>query len=191
MERELLPDRRQRLSLEEVPGVLVGAAGRLAVRALGRGPLVAEHHRLLRAFELGGGEAEALDPLDLQQQRLEAAGDAIVRDERLDDRLVLGPRGLEQTAIGGSAQERRVRALTELVEPGAEHCREQLVHHQIAVAADRALVAGRTQVADLDGRGGGLLIGHDREAGAGLFRDVVGRPRPLRWRDWPAARSAP
>ena len=91
--------------------------------------LVAEHHRLLRAGELGRGEAEPRDALELGHERVEAARDAVVRDERLEHRFVLRPRRREQAAIRGRPEERRVRALAELVEPGAEHAAEQLVEH--------------------------------------------------------------
>jgi hypothetical protein len=143
VERELLPDRRQRLTLEEVPGVLVGAARRLAVGALGHHALVGEQPRLLRARELGRREAEPRHPLELGDQRVEAALDAVARDERLQDGLVVRPRRLEQRPGRAGLDERRVLSLAELVEPGAEHAAEQLVEHDVAIAADRALVARR------------------------------------------------
>ncbi len=53
VECQFLPDRRQRFVLEEIARVLVGAARRLAVGALGDAALEAEHHRLLRSRQLG------------------------------------------------------------------------------------------------------------------------------------------
>jgi hypothetical protein len=50
----------------------------------------------------------------------------------------------------------------------AEHGGEQLVEHDVAVAADRSLVARRPEVADCDGGRGRFLVGDDRVARAGM-----------------------
>ena len=86
--------------------------------------LGAGHVRLLRAIELGGGEAEARDALQFGHERVEAARDAVVRDQRLHDRFVARPRRREQAR----GRRRRCRnggfaLLAELVEPVAEHLR--------------------------------------------------------------------
>ena len=95
VEGELLPDRWQRFVLEEIARVFVRAARRLAVRALRHDALGAEHHRLLRAGELGRREAEACHALKLGDERVKTARHAVVGDERLEHRLVLRPRCLE------------------------------------------------------------------------------------------------
>src|SRR5207245_2350853 len=101
MEREFLPDRWQRFTLEKISRVLGGAARGLTVRAFRHPTLVAEHHHLLRAGELGRGEAEPCDPLQLGHECVEAPCHAIVRDERLENRLVPRPRRGEQLTIRG------------------------------------------------------------------------------------------
>ena len=143
MERQLLPDRRQRLTLQEIARVLVGAALGFAIGAFRDDALVGRHPVLLGARELGRGEAESRDPLQLGYQRLEAAGHAVIRYQCLEQRLIPGPRHREQTAIRRGAEEGRVLALAHLVESGAEHRGEELVHHDGAIPADRPLIAGR------------------------------------------------
>ena len=177
VERELLPDRRQRLSLEEVPRVLVGAARGLAVRALGDHALVGEHPRLLRARELGRREAEPRHPLELGHQRVETALDAVARDHRLQDGLVVRPRRLEQRPGRVGLDERGVLSLRELIEPEVEHAAEQLVEHDVAIPADRALVARRPKVGEGDDGGGGFLVRDDRVPRAGMLRHVERRSR--------------
>ena len=140
------------------------------------------HVRLLRPVELGGRKPEPSDAQEFGHQGIEASRHAVVRDERLNDRLVSGPWRRKERPIRGGLQERRLLALTELVEPRAEHVGEQLILHDLAIAADRALVARRPQIRDLDGSRGGFLVGHDRVARARMFRHVEYRPRPLRRR---------
>jgi hypothetical protein len=65
MEREFLPDRGQRLGLQEVARVLVSAALRLAIGTLFDHALRAGHVLLLRALEFRRREAETSDPLEL------------------------------------------------------------------------------------------------------------------------------
>jgi len=178
VKRELLPDRRQRFSLEEIPRVLVGAALGLTVRAFRHDALVTEHHGLLRARELCRGEAEPRDPLELGHECVETARHAVVRDERLEGGFIPGARRLEQRTVRGSPDERRVLTLAKLVEPDAEHAAEQLVEHQGAVTADRSLVARRRKVGDFDGRHGRFLVGDDGIARGGMVRHVERRPRP-------------
>ena len=73
-------------------------------------------------------------------------------------------------------------ALSELVEPIAEHLREQLILHDVAIAADRSLVARRPQVAEAHDGVRALLVGDDGVARAGMLGHVEDRPRPLRRR---------
>src|SRR5215831_10156389 len=100
MERELLPDRRQRLALEKVARVFVGAARRLAVRTLRDGALIGEHHRLLRAGELGRREAEARETLQFGDECGQTARHPIVRYYRLQHCYVTCSRGWEELALG-------------------------------------------------------------------------------------------
>ena len=76
MERELLPDRRERFALEKIPRVFIRTARGLAVRALGHVALVVQHPRLLRAREFGRGEAEARNPLEFGDDGVKTAGEA-------------------------------------------------------------------------------------------------------------------
>ncbi len=184
MERELLPNRRQGLILEVVPRVLVGAAFRFAVRAFRHHALVARHHRLLRPGELALGEAELCDSLQLRQQRIEAATDAVGRDERLEIGFVLRPCDREQSTLRSRPEEGRVLPLAKLVEPLAEHAPEQLVEHQLAIPADRSLVARRSKLAHFDRGRRCLLVGDDRSTG---FQGDRGR----RTRDGAVPESAP
>ena len=92
MKRELLPDRRQRFPLQEVARVLVGAARRLAIRALRHGPFVTGHARPPRPIELAGRESESDDALQLGDEGVEAAAHAVVGDDRLQNGFVTGPR---------------------------------------------------------------------------------------------------
>jgi hypothetical protein len=77
MERELLPDGRQRFLFEEIPRVFIRSAGRLPVRTFRHHPLRAEHHGLLRARQLGCGESVSSHALKLGHQRIETAPDAV------------------------------------------------------------------------------------------------------------------
>ncbi len=182
VKRQLLPDRRQRFAAEEVAGVLVGAALGFTVGTFGRHPLVPEHHGLLRARQLRGREAELRDAVEFSHEGVQPARDAVARDERLQGRLVLHAGHREQGAVRRRPQERRVRALAQLVEPAAEHRAEELIEHQAAIAADRALIARGPQVADLDDSRGRFLVGHEGVPRAAAFRHVVGRPRARRRR---------
>ena len=190
MKRELLPDRRQRFALKEIAGVLVGAALGLAVRALGHAALVVEQPRLLGARELGGGEAELRDPLQLDHQGVETARHAAVGDERLDLGFVLRARCSEQRPLSAGSEKRRVLALRQLVEPGVEHVTEQTVHHDVAIATDRILRSCRPQVGDADRRRNRFLVGDDGVAGAGTLGHIEGRPWTHRRRIGQATRSA-
>src|SRR5207237_8360831 len=134
--RELLPDRRQRLGLEEVARVFVGAVCRLAIGTFRDGSLIAEHYRLLRTGELGRREAEPRETLQLCDECGQTPGHPVIRYDRLQQRLVPCPRGWQQLAVGGGAHERRIRALGELVEPGTEHVGQQLITHDLALPAD-------------------------------------------------------
>ena len=163
----------------KIRAVLVGTAVGVAVRTLGDHPLVRQHHRLLCARQLGFGEAEARHALELERERVEPAGDAVVRDKRLQDGLVLGPGGREQRAIRGRLDKRRRRALARLVEPRVEHVGEQLIEDLTAIAPDRRLIPCREQVADLDGGLRRLFVGDDRVARGRMIRHVIGRPGPL------------
>src|SRR5215471_18217676 len=136
MERKLLPDRRQRLVLEEVARVFVGAARRLAVGTFRDGTLIAEHHRLLRAGELGCRETELREPLQFCDECGQTARHPIIRYDRLQDYSIPCSRGWEQLAVGGSAHERRIRAAGKLVEPGTEHVGKQLIAYDLAIPAD-------------------------------------------------------
>ena len=180
VEREFLPDRRQRFALEEVARVLVGPALRFAVGAFRHRALEAPHRRLLRAGELRGGESKACDPLQLGDERLEAACHAVVRDERLEHRLVPGPGGLEQPSIRRRAQERRICALGQFAKPVVEHAGKQLVDHQLAISADRSLIARGAQVAELHRRRRRFAVADNRVARGRMFGDVEHRPRTLR-----------
>ena len=182
MKRELLPDRRQRFALQEVAGVLVGAALGLTVRALSHAALVVQQPRLLGARELGGSEAELRDPLQLGHQGVETACHAAVGDQRQELGLVLGARRTEQRTLSAGSEKGRVLALRELVEPGVEHVTEQTVHHDVAISTDRILRPCRPQVADANRRRDGFLVGDDGVAGAGTLGHIEGRPRPHRRR---------
>ena len=115
----------------------------------------------------------------LGQQRVETLLNTIVRDERLQAGFVLRPRHRKERAIRGRADERRVFLLRQLVEARVEHRREQLVHHDRPVAADRSLVAGRTEVREGHGGRRHFLVGDDGIARARLLGDVERRTRPL------------
>ena len=165
--------------LEEVARVFVGAARRLAVGTFRDGALIAEHHRLLRAGEFGRREAEPRETLQFCDECGQTARHSIIRYDRLQHCYVPCSRGREQLAVGGSAHERRIRAPGEFIEPGAEHVGKQLITHDLAVPADRPLVASGPQIADLHGRCGRLLVGHDRVAGAAVLGHVEGGPWPF------------
>ena len=110
VKRELLPDRRQRFALEEVARVFVCAAGRLTIGALLDHAFGTGHVRLLRSVELGGGEAERRDALQFGHQGVEASRHAVVRDQRLQRRLVSRPWRRKEATAGGGPQERRLLA---------------------------------------------------------------------------------
>jgi hypothetical protein len=179
MKRQLLPDGRQRFTLEKVARVFVGAARRLAVGALFGRALGRRQVGLFRAIQFGGGEAERRDALQLAHQRVEAPDDAVVRHQGLQRRFVARLRRRKQPAPGCGAQERRPVALGDLVETVAQHLREQLIFQNLAIAADRSLIARRPQIADAHRGVGGFLVGQDDVAGAGMLGHVENRPRPL------------
>ena len=88
MKRELLPDGRQRFSLEKVPCVLVRAARRLTVGTLRDDAFVTRHPGLLRAVELGGRESEAREALKFGDESIKASRHAVIRHECLKSGLV-------------------------------------------------------------------------------------------------------
>ena len=148
MKGQLLPDRRQRFTLEKVARVFVGAAGRLAIRALLRDALGTGQVGLLRAIELGGGEPERATRFSsvTSASRPRVMPSFGTSACRIASSRVLGAGNRPRPAA--ALQERRLSALRELVEPIAEHLREQLILHDLAIAADRSLIARRPQVAE-------------------------------------------
>ena len=107
VKRQLLPDGWQGFTLEKVARVFVGAARRFAIGALLGAALGGRQVRLFRPVKFGGGEAECGDAFQLAHQRVESAGDAVVRHQGLQRRFVARLRRRKQAAAGGGAQERR------------------------------------------------------------------------------------
>ena len=128
---------------------------------------------------LGRGESETGDALQLADERVETARDAVGRHEGLQRRLVARLRRREQPAAGGRAQERRPLALGALVEPIAEHLGEQLILEDVAIAAHRSLIPRRPEIAETHHSIGALLIRDDGITAAGMLGYVEHRPWPL------------
>src|SRR5690606_24489886 len=114
-------------SLQEVPRVLVGAAGRLTVGTLRDHALVGGDVRALRAFQLRFGEAEPNNALEFGDKSVEPARHAVVGHYSLQERLISRLWCGKQSPSGARAQKRRVVALLELCEPLAQHPRKELI----------------------------------------------------------------
>ena len=185
MKRELLPDRRQRFTLEEVARVFVGAARRFAIRALLDDALGAGHVCLFRAIELGGGEPEGHDAFELGHERIEATRDAVARHQRLQRSL------RHASSAPGTGRGRRRPAGTaacRLCESSSRRspsiCENNWSFMIVAIAADRSLIAGRSQVAEAHDGVRALLIGDDGVARARMLGHVEHGTPPLRiWID--------
>ena len=139
-------DRRQRFVFEEIPGVFFGAARPFTIGALRDDAFRPGHVHLLGAFEFARRKTEANDPLYLRDEGVEPPRNAFVRDKRLDDRQIAGSRCRKKRSIRGGLQERWILGLRKLVETRSEHGGKQLIPHDVAIAADRALIASRSKI---------------------------------------------
>ena len=92
-----------------------------------------------RAFcvELGRGEAEAGDAVDLGEERRRARARRRPRHERVERRRFAVRTKSAAARVG--AEERRVRLLRDLVEPLGQHAAEEPLDHALPVVADGRL----------------------------------------------------
>ncbi len=163
-ERVLVGDAGNRLLLHEVADELVGERIR-RVLVIGRGELLEDaHDRQPVAIELGLREAELRHAVGLVEERRQALLDAAVGNERAEGRD-LG-RLHEDRAVRLRVEERRVRLLGDLREPGREQAGKRALDRLLAIGADRRLIARRHRRRNAHRRCRGFRIGGDGVARA-------------------------
>ena len=164
--------------LQKVAQVLGGIPRGVGLLTLGIGLLHGAHQALLAAFQFGGRKAQQARAFVLLHQRIDCRHHALTAQHSA---RAEGAVARHQAAhAAATANKRRCSLLGQLLHAPAQHGAKQVLHHGLAVVAQRAHSLGRLHgVSDQHRVVGGFLVGYDHRFGLAARRERGVQAGPL------------